>query len=666
MGAIGILAEIFRNKTGRTIGFVFLIVAVLLFVFSISKKRDHMAKLPVISMLEGIQTMERLELLSYQATEVLVLGDPDVLQKMVTKTVVDSAETYQQIKHLSHELEKTNVEHASVSHSQRPMHEELTELEEQADSAASRYQAISEPFKKWYRNAKKQSVDQLKEEFGQSLADAWTSYQNALNLEESSEHSKKKHHRKARKAAEHSLEKSWLQIKKDRLDKWTDLKKQVDHKKRSFKHSTGQKRLKYLNKKINDHQTQLTEKKKNLADARLKIYHLKKTIVSNHTENVFEVENPRLLAILPTRSSLYLDLSTTKTHISKDSTVFIQIDSLHFSPVNIMVDSSQHFNVAQREIQIRKEEGGLYFEVFEQLQMGLAVVAERVKTKLRAPRLKKLALKKASSYFRNIYQPLGYKVQLLYGNSPTAHEAVSVHEEKDLPEILKHALPKDHAFKRTMSSANGHGKNQAKTVVDTMKGIDVSRWQGQIDWEMVATQNIDFAYTKATQGLGYTDAQFERNWTNISKTKIRKGAYHFFHPVHDPKAQADFFIHTVGSLTENDLPPMLDLEGSSIHGLETSEFVQNVLTWIKTVEQHYGVAPIIYSNPSFSNRYLTNPEFSKYKLWIASYSEGHPPAIPSAWEKSGWYMWQFTSHDKVKGIKGHVDVDWMKVNQSGS
>lgn len=185
-------------------------------------------------------------------------------------------------------------------------------------------------------------------------------------------------------------------------------------------------------------------------------------------------------------------------------------------------------------------------------------------------------------------------------------------------------------------------------------GIDVSHYQGIINWKKVAKAELSFVYTKATSGITYVDPHFKHNWNGIRSTEMFRGAYHFFLATDDPQLQAENFIRTVGALRNHDMPPMLDVEildHSSRSAVETG-----ALAWLQAVEEATGRIPIIYTGSSFGTQILTNPDFSKYPLWIAEYSD-HIKSIPKPWKHAGWTIWQYSSTSKVEGITGHVDMN---------
>jgi len=193
------------------------------------------------------------------------------------------------------------------------------------------------------------------------------------------------------------------------------------------------------------------------------------------------------------------------------------------------------------------------------------------------------------------------------------------------------------------------------------QGIDVSHFNGRINWRRVKRAGISFAYAKATQGTEFKDPYFHFNWIHTQRVGLHRGAYHFYDPKADPKIQAENFCEMVGELEESDLVPMLDLEGNNIGGLSERNYQKNVLLWLDLVEEKLGKRPMIYTNHPFANEHLNNEEFADYYLWIAEY-DAYAPKTPDTWHKSGPLIWQYSPSGKIDGIRGRVDQDAMISN----
>jgi len=198
------------------------------------------------------------------------------------------------------------------------------------------------------------------------------------------------------------------------------------------------------------------------------------------------------------------------------------------------------------------------------------------------------------------------------------------------------------------------GEEDKTEMIDTLRGIDVSHFQGNVNWDEVKAGGMHFGIAKATQGMTYVDPEFANNWKGIMDNGLYRGCYHFYVAADDPIKQAENFVNTIKELGQHHLPPALDLEGGDIGGLDVSQYQANVLKWLTYVEKELNIQPMIYTNGPFGNEYLDNKEFSKYKLWIAEYGskEAH---VPKIWEDKSWSGWQFTSHDQLKGVNGSVD-----------
>lgn len=182
-----------------------------------------------------------------------------------------------------------------------------------------------------------------------------------------------------------------------------------------------------------------------------------------------------------------------------------------------------------------------------------------------------------------------------------------------------------------------------------IEGIDVSRYQADIDWEVVAAADFDFAFVKATEGLSHIDPKFALNWLDLQQAGMRRGAYHFFRPEISGENQAFHFINTV-ELVGGDLPPVLDVE--VIGQLSSDELVGQIEDWLELTELHYEVKPILYSGQKFYNRHLAG-RFDDYPLWLARYADRKPVAACGR----EFQFWQYADQGQIAGIEGNVDLN---------
>lgn len=184
-------------------------------------------------------------------------------------------------------------------------------------------------------------------------------------------------------------------------------------------------------------------------------------------------------------------------------------------------------------------------------------------------------------------------------------------------------------------------------------GIDISHHQKNIRWKEVAEidvngAKIQFAFIKATEGITRQDQHYKKNWRESKKAGILRGAYHFYYPTRDAVSQANNFIGQV-TLEAGDLPPVLDIEVSK--GKTKKEIVKGCMEWCDAIEKHYGVKPIIYTNPTFYDKYLKD-DFEDYPLWIAHYHQELPRM-----DHRDWIIWQHSDCAKINGISRPVDMN---------
>ncbi len=159
---------------------------------------------------------------------------------------------------------------------------------------------------------------------------------------------------------------------------------------------------------------------------------------------------------------------------------------------------------------------------------------------------------------------------------------------------------------------------------------------------------VSFVFIKATEGISLVDKDFRKNWKNAGRSGLKRGAYHFFRSSKPGAEQARLFIKTVGDLRFKDLPPVLDIE--KIHkGGSKARLNKEALVWLRTIENHYGKKPIVYTGASFAKDYLSKEILDNYPVWIAHYEKEKP-------SYDGWTWWQFTDKAVVKGVDGHVDL----------
>ena len=185
-------------------------------------------------------------------------------------------------------------------------------------------------------------------------------------------------------------------------------------------------------------------------------------------------------------------------------------------------------------------------------------------------------------------------------------------------------------------------------------GIDISHYQGKIDWEqlknaMIKGCPVRFVIIKSTEGSSRLDENFRENFNQARDFGFIRGVYHFWSNKSTAREQAYYFLDQV-HLTDGDLPPVLDIEHKPADK-SVEDFQRDVLTWLHIVEDKYHVKPIIYTYYKFKEQYLSAPVFEDYPYWIAHYY------VDKVQYKGKWKFWQHTDVGKLPGIKGYVDFN---------
>ncbi len=188
-----------------------------------------------------------------------------------------------------------------------------------------------------------------------------------------------------------------------------------------------------------------------------------------------------------------------------------------------------------------------------------------------------------------------------------------------------------------------------------LRGIDVSHYQHRIAWDTVAaSQSVDFAFVKATEGHEYRDSLFCRNWESLQRHGIKRGAYHFFRAYGCGYDQARNFLNAV-EFVPGDFAPVLDIERAD--GIAPEIVRQEVKIWLEEVERTLSVKPIIYSSQNFYDFFLAG-HFDNYPLWIARYSADVPTLING----KNWDIWQYSCTGTICGIPKPVDLNFFPGN----
>lgn len=191
---------------------------------------------------------------------------------------------------------------------------------------------------------------------------------------------------------------------------------------------------------------------------------------------------------------------------------------------------------------------------------------------------------------------------------------------------------------------------------ERLHGIDISRWQGKIDFSRVRESGIRLVYIKATQGNGYVDPDFERNYREAEKERLAIGFYHYVtaHTTTEARNEARFFASHIKGKSQH-ARPVMDFE---VFGdLSRAEIREIALHFLIALEEETGHKPAIYSDASNASATFADDRFREYPLWIADYGVTRPD-MENPWHR--WSGWQYTDRGRVDGIAGAVDRDYFR------
>jgi lysozyme len=181
------------------------------------------------------------------------------------------------------------------------------------------------------------------------------------------------------------------------------------------------------------------------------------------------------------------------------------------------------------------------------------------------------------------------------------------------------------------------------TVTLQAQGIDVSKFQGTIDWRKVAkTKKVKFVYIRATEGTSIKDPKYKSNVASASKAGLLVGSYHVYSSKTTAYQQFANFKSVVVK-KKQDLIPVLDIEGHHSGRLDMAR----VNKLLELMEKEYRTKPMIYTSEKVYNEHFTGKRYRSYHIFIANYHD--TPTVR-------YTLWQHTQTGRISGIKGDVDL----------
>jgi lysozyme len=186
-----------------------------------------------------------------------------------------------------------------------------------------------------------------------------------------------------------------------------------------------------------------------------------------------------------------------------------------------------------------------------------------------------------------------------------------------------------------------------------IQGIDIARYQGNVDFERARLGGTRFVFIKATEGADYVDPMFNENWRKARNAGVPRAAYHFFFWCRTAAEQAAWFVANVPN-DPDALPPVLDLEwnnhSSCKYKPSPEDAREKVAVMLAAMEAHTGKLPIIYTDMTFHRDVLAGYDVPA-TFWLRSVAaEPH-----ERYHNRMYTFWQWTQTGVMAGIRGEVD-----------
>ena len=197
--------------------------------------------------------------------------------------------------------------------------------------------------------------------------------------------------------------------------------------------------------------------------------------------------------------------------------------------------------------------------------------------------------------------------------------------------------------------ATSDGRSRRSYPDNHLHGIDVSHYQGNIDWATVARQSeVGYVYLKASEGLNNQDSHYARNVREARKQGLKVGSYHFYRANVSAKDQFNNFMSVV-NVRQQDLIPIIDVE--STNKVSSHTFHSRLKELLKLVSKEFGCKPMIYTGRNFYNKHFAGQGYDEYPFMIAQYSEPEPYLN----DGRDYLIWQYSATGSIRGIRGNVD-----------
>lgn len=247
-----------------------------------------------------------------------------------------------------------------------------------------------------------------------------------------------------------------------------------------------------------------------------------------------------------------------------------------------------------------------------------------------------------------VLYPLGAEGELTYSSNNTGVASVSgsgtVTGVSDGSAVI------------TVTAENGvYAEFNVTVYSDILRGIDVSKWQGDINWKKVSSSGVDFAIIRSSYGNEHVDEKLEANVAGCKKYGISYGFYHYTYAdsVKEARKEARFFLRTIKKYSP-EYPIVLDIENDHFKSMSRKK-VTNIIIAFMTELENAGYYATVYSYANFFRDHVDMSRIKQYDIWIASW--GDETKLNSVYD-GPYGMWQYSATGSVKGINGDVDLNY--------
>ncbi|MCB9230151.1 MAG: DUF4230 domain-containing protein [Bacteroidia bacterium] len=426
--AFSLISSLLGTKFGKILAVV-LVVGGLLFVVFAAKTASRKMPPPVISLLSKIEYMQQLELVRFYSNHILMLGDPDEMQQLARTAASDSLAAKKAMETALFEKGKAEMELGTAQSKLDAIEDRLSLLQNRIDSMEQKYNFLSQREDELIADFSNMKDAEIKILYGDSVSQSWI----VLNKVMKASYPKTKDRRRAEKEPRKDFNKLVSSERKRLFTLLKNNKQELSKKEKELglkKAEAEVEKLEGIYKKAEDSYHLATAAFK----AKVKVaLEARDAVIETMRERdpLSNTVNPKLLAIVPAITTAYIDLGKITYGEPQDGKIAITVDSIIIDKPLVVLDNSQHWDISNGKPQVSKTEGGIYYEIFEQIRLALTRIESEALQKSLDNGMMLESCKGVEEYFKNMLQSFGYKAEITFRTSQCnclnpATEAASV------------------------------------------------------------------------------------------------------------------------------------------------------------------------------------------------------------------------------------------------